>query len=115
MMKKEYIVKKNIEIQSILKKNQSTVGKHFIVYKKEDHENKHFRFALSVSKKFGNAVARNQIKRRIRYIIHNMNVVNGYDIFIIVRTSSSLLKFDQIEKELKELFKKANLLEDEDA
>ena len=62
-MKKEYRVKKGSEIESIMKKRLSTGNRYFVVYKKENHENTHFRTAISVSKKFGNAVKRNKIKK----------------------------------------------------
>ena len=68
-MKKEYRVKKGKEIEMIVKRRQSVGNKNFVLYKKENHENKHFRFAVSVSKKFGNAVKRNKIKRQVREVV----------------------------------------------
>lgn len=111
-MKKEFIVKKNLEIQSIINEKDYVAEKHFILYKKENHDNNHFRFALSVSKKFGDAVHRNQMKRRIKSIIRNNKFISCLDLFIIARPSSNKLDYSTIESELTGLFKKSNVLED---
>ena len=55
-MKKQFRIKKTEEIETVLKERKIVSGKNFVVYKKENHENTHYRFALSVPKKFGNAV-----------------------------------------------------------
>ncbi len=109
-MKKEYRVKKSSEIEMIVKKRQSRGNKYFVLYKNENHENTHFRFAVSVSKKYGNAVERNKIKRRVREIISNKDIVNHYDIFIVVKNDAKQLKFTEIKNSLEWLIQKQNIL-----
>ena len=112
-MKKELKIKKNIEIQQIIEEKNATVGENFIVYKKENHDTTTPRFAISVSKKFGNAVRRNQIKRRIRSIIDESNF-KKYDIFVVVRPKLNKIdNFETIKNELNALFVSANLLEEQ--
>ena len=55
-----------------LKKGKSVANRQFVIYilKKENQEN--FRIGLSVSKKIGNSVKRNQIKRYIRQVFHEL-------------------------------------------
>ena len=67
-MKKEYRIKKNIEIENILKGRAKTGNKNYIIYIKENSEANHFRLAMSVSKKIGNAVVRNRSKRLIKQV-----------------------------------------------
>ena len=43
------------------------------------------RFGLTVSKKVGNAVIRNRIKRRLRDILRHTDIVQGWDIVISSR------------------------------
>lgn len=108
-MKKEYRVKKSSEIESIIKKRNSRGNQYFVLYKKENHDNTHFRFAVSVSKKYGNAVERNKIKRRIREIISKENIVDHYDLFIVVKTDAIKLSFLEIKESLEWLIKKQNI------
>ena len=103
-MKKEYRIKKNQEIESVLIEKNSIASKYFVIYKKENHENVHFRYAISVPKKYGNAVNRNLMKRRIRSVVREIELVNDYDFFIVVKSQASILSFDQIKKELLSLF-----------
>jgi len=110
-MRKNQRIKKNTEIQAVLQAKQSIGGSNFVVYKKENHTEE-TRFALSVSKKYGIAVKRNQMKRRIREIVSSLSFKEGFDVFVIAKNRSSSLSFISIKQELTELFKKAQLLED---
>ncbi|MBP5342562.1 ribonuclease P protein component [bacterium] len=111
-MKKQFRIKKTEEIELVLKERKVVGGKHFVIYKKENHENTHFRYALSVPKKFGDAVLRNKMKRRIRAIVRSYNLINEIDFFVIAKASSNTLSFKEIKEELDYLFKKAQLLEE---
>ncbi len=70
-MKKNFRVKREKDFKAIFKEGTSFANRKFVVYQLENQKN-HFRVGLSVSKKLGNAVTRNQIKRRIRHIIQNV-------------------------------------------
>ena len=61
-MKKENRIKKNHEIASIVNFRKKVVNRSFVIYYKEN-ENEKSRFAFSVSKKFGHAFERNKAKR----------------------------------------------------
>ena len=109
-MKKEYRVKKSSEIEMIVKHRQSKANKHFVVYKKENHDNTHFRFAVSVSKKYGNAVERNKIKRQVREIVSKFDIIKIFDVFVVVRVTSKELSFREINDSITSLVKKLNIL-----
>ena len=111
-MKKQFRIKKTEEIETVLKERKIVSGKNFVVYKKENHENTHYRFALSVPKKFGNAVLTNKMKRRIRAIVRSQNLINGVDFFVVAKANSNTADFNELNKELIYLFKKAQLLEE---
>ena len=110
VMKKEYRVKKSSDIEMIIKKRQSRANGHFVLYKKENHENNHFRFAVSVSKKYGNAVKRNRIKRQVREIISKIDVLPKYDIFIVVKSNIPQLTYAQLEASLSDLIFKQKIM-----
>lgn len=102
-MKKEYRVKKSSEIEMIIRTKKSASNKHFVLYKRENHENTHFRFAVSVSKKYGNAVKRNKMKRQIREIVSRLEIKDNLDIFIVVRPKIPNLSYAELDASLQNL------------
>lgn len=110
-MKKQYRVKKSKEIEAILKRHRISSSPYFTIYiKEQNHETQHFRYAMSVGKKIGNAVVRNHIKRQIRAIVRNVNIIPQVDVFIVEKVKIKDLSFQEIEKELCFLFRKQKLL-----
>ena len=104
-MKKQYRVKKNQEIELILKENKRYSNPYFSMYKKKNQETSHLRYAISVGKKIGNAVVRNKIKRQVTSIIDNLNLNlnTNTDVFIIVRPKVKELKYEEMVKQLEYL------------
>lgn len=109
-MKKKYRIKSNSDIQSLMRKNQTVGNSYFIVYYSENHDNINFRFAIAVSKKYGNAVERNLMKRRVREIIRLSEIKQNYDFFIIAKLKAKTLNFNDIKLNITKLLKKANIL-----
>jgi ribonuclease P protein component len=57
------------------------------------------RFAFVVSKKIGNAVVRNKTKRRLRAIVRNLKLKNGWYL-ILTKPSIRDCEFDKLVKEV---------------
>lgn len=110
-MNRDYHVKKNTDIEKIIQAKISVGDSYFVVYRKENHDNPHMHFAISVPKKFGNAVKRNQAKRRVRDIISNHRFKNNFDFFVVVKPSANQLEYQEIADDLHKLFARAKLLE----
>lgn len=108
-MKKAYRVKKSTDIELIMKDRVSVGDGYFVIYKKQNHENEHFRYAISVPKKYGNAVSRNLMKRRIREIIKTQSFVDDIDLFIIVKPKANNLSFEEIKSIIEKLFARAKI------
>jgi len=67
------------------------------------------RFGFVVSKRIGNAVARNKCKRRMRESAKLLNVIAGYDIVFIARRNASVASFQEVCGSMSKLVNKADL------
>ena len=110
-MNKQQRIKKNKEFQRIFKKGKSFANRQFIVYilKSDQPE---FRLGLSVSKKVGNAVVRNRVKRYIRqtFLEIKEDLLSNADYVIIARPQAADLDFHESRKSLEHVLKIARAL-----
>ena len=103
-MKKKYIIRKNEEIQEIVKTSKKLVNKYFIVYfRKNDFQ--YNRYCISVSKKLGKAHTRNLYKRRIKDILIKNNINNSMDYVIILRNAVINISYEKMQYELLDILK----------
>lgn len=108
-MIREYSIKKSLEIDAIIHERKSVGNKQFVVYTKKNNETSHFRYAISIGKKYGNAVERNLMKRRIRSVITlNQDLLLHLDYIIVVRKDSKDCSFQEIEGSIKNLLRKVH-------
>ncbi|MBZ5199591.1 ribonuclease P protein component [Planomicrobium chinense] len=110
-MNKQQRIKKNTEFQRIFKKGKSFANRQFIVYVLKNDQPE-FRVGLSVSKKVGNAVTRNRIKRYIRQTFLELkdDVLPNADYVIIARQQAANLDFHESKKSLEHVLKIARAL-----
>lgn len=85
-MKREYRVRKNEEFASIIAEKHTVASDSFVLYFRE-RKMEHSRVGISVSKKLGDAVDRNRIKRQVREMARALVDFENcpMDIIIIVR------------------------------
>jgi len=98
-MKKMNIVKKKHEFSEIIHSKIYTANKLFAIYYRKNNLNIS-RFGITVSKKIGNAVVRNKIKRQLKNIIDKNEKLfpKDLDYIIIVRRSVLEHSFKEIEQ-----------------
>lgn len=70
------------------------------------------RFGISVSKKVGNAVRRNRVRRRLREVIRAAfpELRTGYDAVIVARAAAAEADFEALTQAIAELFRRAHLI-----
>ena len=112
-MKKRFRVKKEKDFNAIFQEGKSVANRKFVVYRLENSE-QHFRVGLSVSKKLGNAVTRNQIKRRIRHVLitHKDQIIENLDFVVIARKGVEEMNYIEIEKNLLHVLRLANIYQE---
>ena len=98
-MNKKLIIRKNEEIQKIIKSSRKLVNKYFVIYYTKNTLD-YNRYCISVSKKIGKAHVRNLYKRRIKDILMKNNSNNSVDYVIILRTSILKVSYQTIKDEL---------------
>jgi ribonuclease P protein component len=111
-VKKEQRIKKNKEFQHVFQDGKSMANRQFVIYTLEKKEQPEFRIGLSVSKKIGNAVTRNRIKRLVRQAFLEMKEqLPGYvDIVVIARKPTAEMSYEEVQKSLQHIIRKLPML-----
>lgn len=106
-MKKENIIKKNYDISRVINKRKVIKNKYFNIYTDKNNLDK-IMFAVCVSKKLGNAVRRNKLKRQVKDIIDKSNLIfkSSNDYVIILKKEINELNYEQIKVSLIDLISK---------
>ena len=112
-LRKSFRVKKEKDFNAIFKEGESVANRRFVIYRLANSQ-EHFRVGLSVSKKLGNAVMRNQIKRRIRHILidHRNELVDNVDFIVIARKGVENLEYAELEKNLLHVLRLAKIYQE---
>ena len=109
-MKKINIVKKNRDVSRIIKNNRPIKSNLFVIYL-EKNTNDIYKFGISASKKVGNAVTRNRVKRQIKSILDKNTYKNNFNCIIIIKKDIIDKSFDEMSKDLNILINKLNIKE----
>lgn len=101
------MIKKNADFNDIINKGELLKTKYYNIYYKVG-DNDFPKFGLAVSKKLGNAVVRNKIKRQLRMLIdenkNKFSIKQNY--IIIVKKSINEAKFADMRADLAQALEK---------
>jgi ribonuclease P protein component len=105
-------LKKNSEFQRVYKESRSFANYILVCYVLKHPADPARRVGFSVSKKMGNAVKRNRIKRLLReaYRLNQHLLMDGMDLVIIPRVKTTDATYKEIEKGMVKLFARAGIL-----
>ena len=107
-MERRYRLKKNRAFQYVYRRGHSVACRNLVMLLAPGRE---LKIGFSVSKKTGNAVARNRIKRRLRECFRPYlgDVKTGLYV-IVARPSAAEAAFDDLKRDVRYLLKKQNAL-----
>ena len=102
-------LKKPSEFSKVYKRGKSFADKNIVVYYLPNTLGK-TRIGFSISKKVGNSVVRNRVRRRIRESFRlNFSGFDGYDLIFVARVRSNQVDYNELTKSLKYIFRKISL------
>ncbi|MBM7591823.1 ribonuclease P protein component [Brevibacillus fulvus] len=111
-MHRSHRLRKNEEFQKIFQQGSSSANKQFVIYFARREGQAVFRAGISVSKKIGNAVTRNRVKRLIREALAALEdeILADMDFIVIARQGIEQMSLETITQSLRHVLKRAKLL-----
>jgi len=105
-------LRKNEHFQAVFQRGTSAANKQFVLYSARQEGQAAFRAGISVSKKIGNAVIRNRVKRLIREAVARLEdaIPKGVDLVIIARPGVESMSLETIEQSLLHVMKRAKVI-----
>ena len=109
-MERQYRLKKNRAFQYVYRRGHSAACRDLVMLCAKGRE---LKVGFSVSKKVGNAVTRNKVKRRLRECFrpHLGDVKTGLYV-IVARPSAAKATFQSLDRDVRYLLKKQNALKE---
>lgn len=111
-MYKQNRLAKREDFNKVYRAGKSTANHQFVLYYKKKTDPPQLRVGISVSKKVGNAVVRNRIRRRVKEIVrlHLDRIEGEGDLIFIARKPVADMEYAEMKKSLLHVLKKAGLL-----
>lgn len=110
-MEKKLRLKSNRDFRKTYDKGKSFANKYLVIFfVKNGLDNN--RIGVAVTKKLGNSVVRNKVRRRIReaYRLNDYKVKQGYDIVFLSRIGAKDVGYKELESAVLHLLKLAGLV-----
>lgn len=117
-MQRENRLTKREDFNKVYRHGKSSANQQFVVYYMKrpgfvQQADRDFRLGISVSKKVGNAVVRNRLRRMIKEIVrHNGDrIVGQTDLILIARKPAADMEYKEMEKSILHVLRRASLFE----
>ncbi|MCM3785286.1 ribonuclease P protein component [Neobacillus mesonae] len=111
-MQRRFRLRNRSDFSRVYRYGKSFANYQFVVYGLRRKDVEQFRVGVSCSKKIGNAVVRNRMRRVIKEIIrhHEAEIVDNMDLVFIVRKGAVSMSYQEMEKSILHVLRKASLL-----
>ncbi|QQY79761.1 ribonuclease P protein component [Keratinibaculum paraultunense] len=110
-MKKKYRLRSNEDFKKVYRNGKNYWNRNIVLYVMENELN-YTRIGFSVTKKIGNSVVRNRVKRRMREIcrLNFDNIKDGYDIILIPKKNVVDIGHNELESAILHVLRLARLM-----
>lgn len=111
-MSKIETLKSNMEFNRVYSKGKNFWNRNLILYVRKS-DSKNTRVGYSITKKVGNAVVRNKVRRRLKEIhrLYTNNIKVGYELIIIPKKNVVDISYKELESAVLHIFKLAGMIE----
>ncbi|RKD68086.1 ribonuclease P protein component [Sinobaca qinghaiensis] len=108
-MKKMHKLKKNHEFSMVFDKGSSYANRQFVLYVLKKPAQSEYRVGVTVSRKLGNAVTRNRMKRLLREVLKELDdfLDPKKDYVIIARKPALEMEYEELKKSFKHVLRKS--------
>jgi ribonuclease P protein component len=109
----KYRLKRRNDFKRAFRGGSSVANRQFVLYRFRRRQPGPIRIGISVSRKVGNAVTRNRMKRLIKEITRQWvdDLPDQTDLIVIARKPATEMDFHQMQSSLRHVFQRARLLD----
>ncbi|RCX15569.1 ribonuclease P protein component [Fontibacillus phaseoli] len=111
-MHRKLRLRNRADFTRVYRYGKSFANRQLVVYYSAKPEIERFRLGVSASKKIGNAVVRNRMRRMLKEIVrlHEVEIRDHLDLILIVRNGAVGMEYKELEKSVLHVLRKASLL-----
>lgn len=111
-VQKELRLTRREDFNKVYRHGKSAANQQYVIYCLPNPRIERFRMGVSVSKKLGNAVVRNRLRRVVKEIVRlqSERIRSHYDFIVIARKPVADMDYREMEKSLLHALKRAQLL-----
>ena len=115
-MNPETSLKQNSDFRRVYARGKSAASSRVVVYCRKNRQDRN-RMGFTVSKKLGNAVTRNRVRRCLREIarLNAERTKQGYDLILVARAKAVDAEYRKLEADVLRCFDQLHLLEKDGA
>ncbi len=113
-VEKKYRLKKRHEFNRVYNRGRSYSNRELVLYVYNNKNTPQQRLGISVSRRVGNAVVRNRIRRLIKEVVRQLQkdfkLKDNVDLIIIARQPSAEMNYQDFQRSIIDLFKKSSIV-----
>ena len=110
-MNPETSLKQNSDFRAVYTRGKNAVSPRVVLYCRKNRRDRN-RVGFTVSRKLGNAVTRNRVRRRLREImrLHADKLLEGWDLILVARTRAVNADYGKLEADVLRCLSQLQLL-----